>query len=144
MQLNLIGVPILNPGVVILFIYRELMDIKDINIVLLEKCNFLLMVFDNNDQLSYLSSRWSELNIAAKNIPTIKSFYGCCTTESKALLQQQILALKSQHNELDQFDIELTFATDYSIKLNCCLHNVDQNQHHYTALIFNQHFTILN
>ena len=76
MQLNLIGVPILNPGVVILFIYRELMDIKDINIVLLEKCNFLLMVFDNNDQLSYLSSRWSELNIAAKNIPTIKSFYG--------------------------------------------------------------------
>ncbi|MFT4950923.1 MAG: hypothetical protein ACI9A0_000560, partial [Pseudoalteromonas tetraodonis] len=44
---------ILNHIVVILFICRELMDIKDINIALLEKCNFLLMVFDNHDQLSY-------------------------------------------------------------------------------------------
>ena len=131
---------ILNHIVVILFICRELMDIKDINIALLEKCNFLLMVFDNHDQLSYLSDGWSELNITTKNMPTIESLYACCTTQSKTLLQQQILALKSQHNELDQFDIELTFATDYSIKLNCCLHNVDQNQHHYTALIFNQHF----
>ncbi|WP_350608266.1 diguanylate cyclase [Pseudoalteromonas sp. MER144-MNA-CIBAN-0113] len=116
------------------------MDIKDINIALLEKCNFLLMVFDNHHQLSYLSDGWSELNITTKNMPTIESLYACCTTQSKTLLQQQILALKSQHNELDQFDIELTFATDYSIKLNCCLHNVDQNQHHYTVLIFNQHF----
>nr|MDC2854755.1 hypothetical protein [Ningiella sp. W23] len=116
------------------------MDIKDINIALLEKCNFLLMVFDNNDQLSYLSPRWSELNITAKNMPTIKSFYACCTTESKALLQQQILALKSQHNELDQFDIELTFTTDYSIRLNCCLQSVEQKQHQYMVLIFNQHF----
>ena len=131
---------ILNNIVVILFICRELMDIKDINIALLEKCNFLLMVFDNHHQLSYLSDGWSELNISTKNMPTIESLYACCTTESKTLLQQQVLALKSQHNELDQFDIELTFATDYSIKLNCCLHNVDQNQHHYTALIFNQHF----
>ncbi len=131
---------ILNHIVVILFICRELMDIKDINIALLEKCNFLLMVFDNHHQLSYLSDGWSELNITTKNMPTIESLYACCTTQSKTLLQQQILALKSQHNELDQFDIELTFATDYSIKLNCCLHNVDQNQHHYTVLIFNQHF----
>lgn len=130
---------ILNHIVVILFIRRELMDIKDINIALLEKCNFLLMVFDNHHQLSYLSDGWSELNITTKNMPTIESLYACCTTESKVLLQQ-ILALKSQHNELDQFDIELTFAIDCSIKLNCCLHNVYQNQHHYTALIFNQHF----
>ena len=107
------------------------MDIKDINIALLEKCNFLVMVFDNNDQLSYLSSRWSERNIAAKNMPTIKSFYACCTTESKTLLQQQILALKLQHNELDQFDIKLKLATDYFIKLNCCLHSVQQNQRQY-------------
>jgi diguanylate cyclase (GGDEF)-like protein/PAS domain S-box-containing protein len=140
MQLNLIGVPILNPGVVILFIYRELMDIKDINIALLEKCNFLLMVFDNDDQLSYLSPRWSELNVAAKKVPTIKSFYACCTTESKTLLQQQINALQLQHNELDQFDIKLKLATDYFIKLNCCLHSVQQNQRQYMVLIFNQHF----
>jgi len=131
---------ILNHIVVILFICRELMDIKDINIALLEKCNFLLMVFDNHHQLSYLSDGWSELNITTKNMPTIESLYACCTTESKTLLQQQILALKSQHNELDQFDIELTFATDYSIKLNCCLHNGDQNQHQYMVLVFNQHF----
>ena len=131
---------ILNHIVVILFICRELMDIKDINIALLEKCNFLLMVFDNHHQLSYLSDGWSELNITTKNMPTIESLYACCTTQSKTLLQQQILALKSQHNELDQFDIELTFATDYSIKLNCCLHNVDQNQHQYMVLVFNQHF----
>jgi len=131
---------ILNHIVVILFICRELMDIKDINIALLEKCNFLLMVFDNHHQLSYLSDGWSELNITTKNMPTIESLYAFCTTQSKTLLQQQILALKSQHNELDQFDIELTFATDYSIKLNCCLHSVYQNQHHYTTLIFNQHF----
>ncbi len=131
---------ILNHIVVILFICRELMDIKDINIALLEKCNFLLMVFDNHDQLSYLSDGWSELNITTKNMPTIESLYACCTTQSKTLLQQQILALKSQHNELDQFDIELTFATDYSIKLNCCLHNVDQNQHQYMVLVFSQHF----
>lgn len=98
------------------------------------------MVFDNNNQLSYLSQRWSELNVAAKKVPTIESLYGCCTTESKDLLQQQILALKSQHNELDQFDIELTLATDYSIKLNCCLHSVQQNQHQYIVLVFNQHF----
>ena len=131
---------ILNHIVVILFICRELMDIKDINITLLEKCNFLLMVFDNHHQLSYLSDGWSELNITTKNMPTIESLYACCTTQSKTLLQQQILALKSQHNELDQFDIELTFATDYSIKLNCCLYNVDQNQHQYMVLVFNQHF----
>ena len=116
------------------------MDIKDINITLLEKCNFLLMLFDNHDQLSYLSDGWSELDVTTKNTSTIESLYAYCTTESKALLQQQIKALKLQHNELNQFDIELTLATDYSIKLNCCLHSVYQNQHHYTALIFNQHF----
>ena len=119
---------------------KELMDIKDINITLLEKCNFLLMIFDNHDQLSYLSDGWSELDVTTKNTSTIESLYAYCTTESKALLQQQIKALKLQHNELNQFDIELTLATDYSIKLNCCLHSVYQNQHHYTALIFNQHF----
>lgn len=116
------------------------MDIKDINITLLEKCNFLLMLFDNHDQLSYLSDGWSDLDVTTKNTSTIESLYAYCTTESKALLQQQIKALKLQHNELNQFDIELTLATDYSIKLNCCLHSVYQNQHHYTALIFNQHF----
>ena len=51
------------------------MDIKDINITLLEKCNFLLMIFDNHDQLSYLSDGWSELDVTTKNTSTIESLY---------------------------------------------------------------------
>lgn len=115
------------------------MDFKDINIALLEKCNFLLMIFNGYGGLIYHSAGWADLNISTDSIKTLEDFYEYFSDDCQVLLKQQINSLKHQNDtELDHINVQFNLSTTISSKLNCCLRSVNENGSQYNALIFNQ------